>query len=348
MDDRSSADGQLAMFEHQASAASDAAAPVRPAAVRLALPEPLHDRRHLLRLGTSSWSFAGWCGRVYDGSGPPPDESRLSRDGLPAYASHPLLGAVGIDRGFYSPLSAQDFARYAAQVPPGFRFLVKAPARLTDAVRRDTHGRGVEPNPHYLDAALAAESFARPAIDGLGAALGTLLLQCSPLPSGILADVPAWIAKLYRFLAALPRGLPDGAGWALEVRDAALLTPRLMDALRDADVGYCVAVHPRMPPLERQFRALDHHERGTRGPLIVRWSLHDGLDYAAARRRYAPFDALVDPDPAVREAIAERAAATLAAGWTVTAIANNKAEGSAPLTLQALAREIAAHVDAAG
>jgi hypothetical protein len=32
----------------------------------------------------------------------------------------------------------------------------------------------------------------------------------------------------------------------------------------------------------------------------------------------------------------------------VTVIANNKAEGSAPLTLQALAREIAAHVDAAG
>jgi len=341
MDDRSSADGQLGMFGPPGSGPAHAAAPVRPAALRLALPEPLHDRRHLLRLGTSSWSFAGWVGRIYDPSDPPPGESRLSRDGLPAYASHPLLGAVGIDRGFYAPLSASEFARYAAQVPPGFRFLVKAPARFTDAVRRDAHGRGVEPNPHYLDAALAAEAFARPAIDGLGAALGTLLLQCPPLPRDLLADVPGWIARLHRCLAALPRGLPEGAGWALEVRDAALLTPRLMDALHDADVGYCVAVHPRMPPLERQFRALERRERGTPGPLIVRWSLHAGLDYAAARRRYAPFDALLDPDPAVREAIAERAVAALAAGRTVTAIANNKAEGCAPLTIAALAEAIA-------
>lgn len=315
--------------------------PVRPAAARLALPPPLLRYRDLLRLGTSSWSFAGWGGLVYDATDPPHAESRLSRDGLPAYADHPLLRAVGIDRGFYAPLTADAYARHAAQVPPGFRFLVKAPALVTDAARRDAHGRALGPNPHYLDAALAAETFARPAVDGLRGSLGTLLLQCSPLPPELLADVPAWIARLRRFLDALPRELPDGAGWAVEVRDAALLTPRLMDTLRAAGVDYCVGVHARMPPVGRQFRALDRLERGTPGALVVRWSLHAGLGYEAARRRYAPFRALVDPDPDTREAIAARAAATLAAGRTVTVIANNKAEGSAPLTLVALADAIA-------
>ena len=65
------------------------------------------------------------------------------------------------------------------------------------------------------------------------------------------------------------------------------------------------------------------------------------LRYAAAREQYAPFNRLVDEDLPTRTALAERAAATLIAGRSVTVIANNKAEGSAPLTLERLARAIA-------
>lgn len=327
---------QIAMFALDAPTGA-----VRPATPVLGLPSPLAACRDRLRLGTSSWSFPGWSGLVYANDAPAYTEALLAHEGLRAYARHPLLTAVGIDRGFYAPLPRSAFAAYAAQVPDGFRFLVKAPARITDAMRRDAQGRGVEPNPDYLDPAIAADTFARPAIDGLGPALGTLLLQCSPLPPALLADVPAWIARLRRFLDALPRDLPAGAGWALEVRDGALMTPRLMDTLHDAGVGWCVGVHARMPGIERQLRALDRLQRGAPGPLVVRWSLHAGLGYEAARRRYAPFRALVDPDPATRAAIAARAAATLHAGHAVTVIANNKAEGSAPLTLAALADAIA-------
>jgi len=48
---------------------------------------------------------------------------------LPAYASHPLLSAVGIDRGFHAPIGVGEHARCAARVPAGFRFLVGAPRR---------------------------------------------------------------------------------------------------------------------------------------------------------------------------------------------------------------------------
>ncbi|MFN7644632.1 MAG: DUF72 domain-containing protein [Burkholderiales bacterium] len=48
------------------------------------------------------------------------------RAGLPAYASHPLLPTVGIDRGFYAPIEVGKYARDAAQVPAGFRFLLGA------------------------------------------------------------------------------------------------------------------------------------------------------------------------------------------------------------------------------
>jgi uncharacterized protein YecE (DUF72 family) len=325
-----------------------AAGPIAPAPVRLALPAALAPYRSLLRLGTSSWSFAGWQGLVYDDPGAPYAESRLSREGLPAYAAHPLLTAVGIDRGFYAPVPVDEYARYAGQVPAGFRFLVKAPGLVTDATKRDDLGRPREPNLAFLDAAVATDTFVAPAIAGLGASLGTLLFQFSPLPASMLADAPGWIASLRRFLAALPRGLPAGARVAVELRDAALLTPRLVDALRDADVDYCVGLHARMPPVDRQLRALGRLHRDAPGPLVARWSLHAGLGYEAARHRYAPFRELVDPDPATRAPLAAHAARTLLAGRPVTVIANNKAEGSAPMTLAALADAIAAELARTG
>ncbi|MCU0951941.1 MAG: DUF72 domain-containing protein, partial [Burkholderiaceae bacterium] len=138
--------------------------------------------RHLsprVHLGTSSWSFAGWRGLVYaDSYG----ESPLSRNGLGAYAQHPVLRAVGIDRSFYQPLPQRDFARYAAQVPEHFRFLVKAPALIADAVLRGDGGLPAGPNTHFLDAELAREQFVEPALRGLGTHAGPLVFQLSPLP----------------------------------------------------------------------------------------------------------------------------------------------------------------------
>src|SRR3954464_13352095 len=48
-------------------------------------------------LGTSSWTFPGWNGLVYDHEA---STTQLAREGLAAYAHHPVLRTVGIDRTF--------------------------------------------------------------------------------------------------------------------------------------------------------------------------------------------------------------------------------------------------------
>jgi uncharacterized protein YecE (DUF72 family) len=156
-----------------------------------------------VHLGTSSWSFAGWRGIVYGDSY---GESQLSRQGLAAYAEHPVLRAVGLDRSFYQPLSEAEFARHAAQVPPHFRFVVKAPALITDAVRRAEGGLPASDNPSFLDAAIAAEQFVLPAVGGLGECAGPLVFQFSPLPRAMTqgAAAHALIERIGAFLAALP------------------------------------------------------------------------------------------------------------------------------------------------
>lgn len=290
-----------------------------------------------VHLGTSSWSFPGWAGIVYDAPAP---ESQLSKTGLAAYARHPVLRAVGIDRGFYQPLAAAEYAAYAAQVPEAFRFLVKGPALVTDESHRDDSGRGTAPNPRFLDAQTAFDEFVKPAMAGLQDKAGPLVFQFSPLARRTLADVPAFVARLHGFLWAINRmcaGFTTRPTLAIEVRNPELLTRDFADALKDAGARYCLGVHARMPAAEAQLpllRAL------WPGPLVARWNLHAGFAYEAAKAHYAPFNRLVDEDPDTRATLAKVAAATARAGYPVTIIANNKAEGSAPLTLLKLAQAI--------
>lgn len=309
-------------------------------AIAAALPPNVH-------LGTSTWSFPGWNGIVY---GDEYSNSKLSRDGLTAYGAHPVLRTVSIDRSFYAPLPVTDYLRYAQQVPDHFRFIVKAPALVTDATVRGERGEPVSANPCFLNAQLATDEFVRPCLDGLGAKAGALVFQFSPLPDEMLADPAAFIERLATFLGALPQlpKEPGGPCYAVEIRDGCLLTPRFIRTLKAAGVRYCVGVHAKMPDPLRQAAALallDADGEGPAGPLIVRWSLHGGFRYEQAKAKYEPFDKLVDEDPATRQALAELAARYAIAGQPVLIAVNNKAEGSAPLTCIELARLIAEAIE---
>ena len=69
--------------------------------------------------------------------------------------------------------------------------------------------------------------------------------------------------------------------------------------------------------------------------------LRPGRGYEEARSRYAPFSRLVDEDPDAREEIARLSVAHALRESSVFVVANNKAEGSAPLTVFRLAMRIA-------
>lgn len=316
-----------------------------PGEVRPAWDSPLLGAPALppdIRLGTSSWFFPGWRGLVYDGVHP---QTALSKRGLEAYAQIPLLRTVSLDRTFYAPITTMQYQGYARQVPDHFSFVVKAPALVCDAVMRDEEGRGRVPNPHFLDAAVAAREFVVPCLEGLGAKAGPLVFQVSPLPRGLVDEAATVVERLAAFFAALPRELGKYRPlYALELRNPELLTPRLIKMLAAAGVRYCVGLHDRMPEVERQEAALKALDGDTPGPLVVRWNLHRGFLYQAAKQRYEPFDRLVDEDPESRRMLARMAARAFKAGRKVWITANNKAEGSAPLSLLKLAEEIASHL----
>lgn len=282
-----------------------------------------------IRLGTSTWSFPGWQGLVYDR---PATEAVLSRDGLAAYATHPLLRAAGVDRGYYRALSAGEALAYAEEVPADFRFVVKAPEELTLA-RFDDHprtgGRRGD-NPRFLDGGFARDVVVGPLLEGLGDKLGALVFQFPPQDLGTAGRFGG---GLRRFFRALPRG----PRYAVEVRNRNVFGPVLAEALAASGALPCLSHHPSLPDLRTQAEVT----LALGAPaLVVRWNLGHGLGYEEARGRFAPFDRLVAPDLATRRTLAALCRAAVRERHEVLVTINNKAEGSAPHSVVALAREI--------
>lgn len=310
-----------------------------------------------LHMGTSSWHFPGWDGLVWQGAYA---EKRLSSQGLKAYGQHALLRSVSLDRAFYRPLSTLQYIEYAEQVPETFRFVVKAPALVTDSLVRGEQGQGKQDNPGFLDPRLAVDTFVRPAIEGLGTKAGALVFQISPLPSHWLRAMPVVLERLSLMLEAVRDALdgeqalrsqaPDVV-IAVEVRDAAFLRadiqPRLAEVLLQHGATYCLGLHAKMPPIEAQLPLL---RRLWPGPLVCRWNLHrkhGAYGYQAAKDLYEPFDRIQDADPETRSHLTRVILATAARGLPALVTINNKVEGSAPLSVEALAQEVAAGLQAA-
>ena len=286
-----------------------------------------------IRLGTSSWSFPGWEGLIYDRPAP---QTTLSREGLPLYSRHPLLWTVGVDRTYYRPMTAAQFADYAAQVPESFRFLVKAHEYCTLAGFGDHPRYGTrrgQSNSVFLDPHYATQEVIGPFMDGLRDKAGPLLFQFSPQDDAGLAGSGSFVERLYQFLDRLPRG----PVYAVELRNATLFTPEYVDALSAVGACHCLNGHPRMPPVHEQV-ALVQPERSR--AVIIRWMQARHLSYQAAKQQYAPFNRIVDADPMSRQAIAELCLDSSVRRQPSYVIVNNKAEGCAPLSIVQLARQI--------
>ena len=298
--------------------------PATPSAAAITAAQALPTAIHL---GTSSWSFSGWDGLVYSAAYA---EAKLARDGLNAYAQHPLFRTVGIDRTFYAPIAEQDYARYAAQVQEHFRFMVKAPMAITSSYARADNGTFMD-SPFFLDADYAINEFIVPCIAGLGTKVGPLVFQFPPQGRAAIRAPDIWINRLYRFL----KKLPPGFLYAVEIRDPELLTERFLQCLKATQVRFCVASHARMPSPAEQIEAMARVVDP--GTFIARWSLHSGFKYEDAKAKYFPFNKLVDEDINSRQSLAQASLAALHAGHTAFIVVNNKAEGSAPLSIEKLA-----------
>ncbi|MEO0324722.1 MAG: DUF72 domain-containing protein [Myxococcota bacterium] len=152
----------------------------------------------------------------------------FARESLAEYAAHPLFRTVGIDRSFYGPLGEDELARYAAQLPAGFRCTMKVWSALTARVLEGRFGQAARPgfNPHFLDVDRFAEAVAGPVAAAFRAQLGAFVLEVPPAQGPV--NPGGFADAVDRFLGAAPPGFR----YAFELRDPRLLTARYVAVLR--------------------------------------------------------------------------------------------------------------------
>ncbi len=283
-----------------------------------------------LRMGTSSWSFPGWAGIVYARKRA---VSMLARDGLYEYAQHPLLRTVGIDRSYYAPIPDDDLRRYAEQLGDEFPCCAKAPASVTSPT---IPGLGHhQPNPDYLSASRFTADVLEPFARCFARHTGPFVLQFPPPVSPQASDPAAFVERLDAFLAALPRQFQ----YAVEIRDKWALTGAYQRVLARHGAGHVYNYWSAMPLPGRQARAVPPERQPF---VVIRLLLRPGTWYENQKQVFAPFDRLVQPDDEMRRDVLGLVRAAALASRPTYLLVNNKAEGSAPLTVEALAERYVA------
>jgi uncharacterized protein YecE (DUF72 family) len=169
----------------------------------------------VIHVGTAGWNIPRAHKHRFPESG----------SGLQRYAAR--LNAAEINTSFYRPHAVATYERWAAAVPPDFRFSVKIPRTIT-------HERGLtrarEPMARFLDE-----------IAGLGARLGPLLVQ---LPPSHAFDA----RRVGRFFELL-RGRHDGAV-VCEPRHASWTTATAQALMAKFRIARVAADPPRAAGLE--------------------------------------------------------------------------------------------------
>ena len=160
-----------------------------------------------LWVGTSGYSYKEWRGKFYPQRFP-------AKEMLRFYASR--FAAVEINNSFYRLPKETVVRSWAEQVPAEFRFVLKAPRRITHSKRLKDAGAEVE---GLFSVATA-----------LGSRLGAILFQ---LPPNFKKDVE----RLRTFLSFLPADRHV----AFEFRDPSWLDEEVFAALRARNCALCLA-----------------------------------------------------------------------------------------------------------
>ena len=135
---------------------------------------------------------------------------------------------------------------------------------------------------------------------------------------------------LDHFFGALPTGVP----YAVEVRNAEYLTPPYFAVLRQHGVAHVFNAWTRMPPIGEQLLM---HESITADFVVARALLRPGRTYAQAVDAFAPYDHIQDENPELRNDLVALARTAINLRIPAYVIVNNRAEGSSPLTIKAIA-----------
>lgn len=287
----------------------------------------------LIRFGSSTWNYPGWRGLVYHQDyGPKGAAAKMLRE----YASFPLFRTVGIDSSFYGPPTEAVLRSYAEHLPPGFPCVSKVWSQLTvhTFTKAQDPERAGKVNPDFLNPDLFVEEVYEPYQRHFSQNTGPFVFEFQTIAKSSRIGAERFATRLDEFFSALPRE----AQFAVEVRNDEFLTPMYFAVLREHGVAHVFNSWTRMPPIGHQ---LDLPGSITGSFMVARALLRPGRTYDEAVDAFAPYDRIREPNPKLRRDLVRLVETAVQTRIPAYILVNNRAEGSAPLTIAAIAEMLA-------
>jgi uncharacterized protein YecE (DUF72 family) len=283
-----------------------------------------------VRFGASSWNYPGWRDLVYHREYQPRGASARM---LEEYAAFPLFGTIGIDSSFYAPPSEATLAAYAERLPAGFPCVSKVWNQITVHTfsKAQDKARAGKVNPDFLNPEVFLEAVYQPYRQYFADHTGPFVFEFQAIAPYNGPGPEAFAARLDEFFEALPR---EGM-YAVEIRNEEFLIPMYFAVLREHGVAHVFNSWTRMPSIGDQLDL----PGSVSGPFLVsRALLRPGRSYDEAVDVFAPYDRIREPNPPLRHDLVRLVETAVRTRIPAYLLVNNRAEGSAPLTIAEVAK----------
>ncbi|MDK2744338.1 MAG: DUF72 domain-containing protein [Nitrospira sp. BO4] len=293
----------------------------------------------LIRFGTSTWTYEGWQVQVYLKQYA---KTTFARECLGEYCQflyngEPCFRTVGNDSTFYRPPSANQLRKYLNQIPEDFEMCFKVWEELTipNYAKHPRYGlKAGQPNPNFLNAQLFNDLVLTPYRDvKFESHTGPFLFEFQR--HGMSSE--EFCSRLDTFFGQTPKDFM----YAVEIRNPGLVGPEYRQVLERHGIAHVYNHWSYMPALSDQHQRM---ESFTAPFTVLRLLTPLKMSYEAAKKRAEPYNKIVgelfemrrDTVDLVKKAMEEKRRAYV--------IVNNRSEGNAPLTIQALMNALEADV----
>ncbi len=284
--------------------------------------------------GTSSWKYEGWLGSIYSADRYQTrgklSKKKFEAECLAEYAE--IFPTVCGDFAFYQFPTADYWRGLFEATPPSLTFGLKVPETITVA-KWPGHARygskAGQENRSFLDTALLRSQFTR-LLEPYAERVAVLIFEFGTFAKAIFPDVNHFLHRLDDFLGALPRDYRYG----VEIRNPEYLEPGYFACLAGHGVAHVLSAWTRMPELGSQF---DRPGVETADFFVVRALLSKGRTYEKAVEAFEPYEKTREPNEAVRQALRRVAERAMEAQKPAFVFVNNRLEGNAPSTIEAVA-----------
>jgi len=288
-------------------------------------------------LGTSSWKYEGWIGQIYTRERYMTrgrfSQKKFADECLAEYAE--VFPAVGGDFSFYQFPSKSYWKRLFSVAPRHLKFGLKVPEEIT-VKEWPSHeryaGRAGKANEHYLDADLFRRAFLEP-LEEDADRVGVLIFEFGTMGKRHYENVEAFARDLQKFL----RALPEGWRYSVEVRNREYLDEPYFEVLRERGAAHVFNAWTRMPPLDEQARI---EAACTADFLVARALLKQGRTYEQAVAMFEPYDRIREVNESARRGLRMLIERARQRRQMAFLFVNNRLEGNAPATIQAVVEEL--------